>query len=107
MTAVPEIGPKEFLARRESAEPFVLLDVREAWELEIASLPGAVHIPMGEIADRLGELDTRIETFVLCRSGRRSYDVARFLQQYGFSAVNLAGGILAWARDVDPDLPTY
>ena len=107
MTDVPEIGPKEFLARRASSEPVVLLDVREAWELEIASLPGVLHIPMGEIADRLEELDARVETVVLCRSGRRSYDVARFLQQNGFNAVNLAGGILAWARDVDPDLPTY
>jgi rhodanese-related sulfurtransferase len=107
LTDVPEIGPKEFLARRASSEPVVLLDVREAWELEIASLPGVLHIPMGEIADRLEELDARVETVVLCRSGRRSYDVARFLQQNGFNAVNLAGGILAWARDVDPDLPTY
>lgn len=107
MTDVPEIGPKEFLARRASSEPVVLLDVREAWELEIASLPGVLHIPMGEIAARLEELDARVETVVLCRSGRRSYDVARFLQQNGFNAVNLAGGILAWARDVDPDLPTY
>jgi len=107
LTDVPEIGPKEFLARRASSEPVVLLDVREAWELEIASLPGVLHIPMGEIAARLEELDARVETVVLCRSGRRSYDVARFLQQNGFNAVNLAGGILAWARDVDPDLPTY
>ncbi|HSN71777.1 MAG TPA: rhodanese-like domain-containing protein, partial [Steroidobacteraceae bacterium] len=70
-------------------------------------VPDIVHIPMGEIPDRIDELDRSIETVVLCRSGRRSYEVARFLQQNGFNAVNLAGGILAWAADVDPGLATY
>jgi len=62
---------------------------------------------MGEIAERLGELDRSKETVVLCRSGRRSLEVANFLQQNGFRAVNLAGGILAWSRDVDATIPTY
>lgn len=105
--SVPEIGPREFLDRREAGQSLVLLDVREAWELDVARVPDVVHIPMGDVAARLSELDPSIETVVLCRSGRRSYEVARFLQQNGFNAVNLAGGILAWARDVDPDLPTY
>jgi rhodanese-related sulfurtransferase len=105
--SVPELSPRDFLARRAAGEPLVLLDVRESWELDIASVAGTVHIPMGEVAARLGELDRAVETVVLCRSGRRSYEVALLLQQNGFTAVNLAGGILAWARDVDPELPTY
>lgn len=105
--AVAEISPTEFVERRQRGESLTLLDVREEWELGVASVPDVIHIPMGEVADRLGELDRNREVVVLCRSGRRSLQVANFLQQNGFQAVNLAGGILAWSRDVDATLPTY
>jgi len=59
------------------------------------------------VADRVDELNRDSEIVVLCRSGRRSLEVARFLQQSGFKTVNLAGGILAWSRDVDATIPTY
>ena len=63
---------------------------------------------MGQIADRLAELDPRMETVVICRSGGRSLQVANFLKPQGFASVlNLAGGILAWSRDVDPAIPQY
>jgi len=104
---IPEITPADFVARRQRGEDLTLLDVREAWELGVASVPGVLHIPMGDVADRVGELDKSKEVVVLCRSGRRSLEVARFLQQNGFNAVNLAGGILAWSRDVDATIPTY
>jgi len=104
---IPEITPAEFVARREHGDALTLLDVREEWELAVASVPGIVHIPMGDVADRVGELDRDKEVVVLCRSGRRSLEVARFLQQNGFKAVNLAGGILAWSRDLDATIPTY
>jgi len=104
---IPEITPAEFVARRERGDALTLLDVREDWELGVASVPGVVHIPMGEVADRIGELDRSRETVVLCRSGRRSLEVAKFLQQNGFKSVNLAGGILAWSRDLDATIPTY
>ena len=104
---IPEITPAEFVARRQRGEDLTLLDVREAWELGVASVPGVLHIPMGDVADRVGDLDKSKEVVVLCRSGRRSLEVARFLQQNGFNAVNLAGGILAWSRDVDATIPTY
>jgi rhodanese-related sulfurtransferase len=105
--SIPEITPAEFVARRNKGEDLTLLDVREAWELGVASVPHVIHIPMGEISSRIGELDASKETVVLCRSGRRSLEVARYLQQNGFRAVNLAGGILAWSRDVDATIPTY
>ncbi|MGH8186221.1 MAG: rhodanese-like domain-containing protein [Steroidobacteraceae bacterium] len=105
--SVPELTPSEFVARRDRGEPLTLLDVREEWELGVASVPGIVHIPMGEVAGRLEELDRNREVVVLCRSGRRSLEVARFLQQNGFKAVNLAGGILAWSRELDATIPTY
>lgn len=104
---VPEISPAEFVERRRRGDPLALLDVREAWELDIAAVPDALHIPMGEIAARMDELDRSREWAVLCRSGGRSFEVARFLQQNGFKAVNLAGGVLAWSRDVDATIPTY
>jgi rhodanese-related sulfurtransferase len=104
---VAEITPTEFVARRERGESLTLLDVREDWELGVASVPDVVHIPMGEVADRLAELDRGREVVVLCRSGRRSLQVANFLQQNGFRAVNLAGGILAWSRELDATIPTY
>ena len=105
--AVAEITPTEFVERRSRGESLTLLDVREEWELGVASVPDVVHIPMGEVADRLGELDRGREVVVLCRSGRRSLQVANVLQQNGFQAVNLAGGILAWSRELDATIPTY
>jgi rhodanese-related sulfurtransferase len=104
---IEEITPAAYIARRDRGEKLTLLDVREEWELKVASVPGIVHIPMGEVPNRLGELDRNTEIVVLCRSGRRSLDIAKFLQQHNFRTVNLAGGILAWSHDVDPSIPTY
>jgi len=106
---IPEIGPQEFLDRRAAGTEMTLLDVREDWETELASVPSAiVHIPMGQLTGRLHELDPQKETVVICRSGGRSLEVARFLATHGFRSVyNLAGGILAWSRDVDPRIPRY
>src|SRR5688572_19982681 len=105
--SIPEITPTEFVARRDRGEDLTLLDVREDWELGVASVPNVVHIPMGAVADRMGELDRNKEVVVLCRSGRRSLEVAKLLQQNGFRTVNLAGGILAWSRELDATIPTY
>jgi rhodanese-related sulfurtransferase len=106
---IKEISPQEFLDRRAAGTEMTLLDVREDWETQLAPVPtGIVHIPMGQIADRLAELDPQKETVVICRSGGRSLQVARFLTAQGFvSVANLAGGILAWSRDVDPQIPQY
>ena len=105
--SIAEISPAEYIARRDSGEKLTLLDVREEWELKVASVPGIVHIPMGDVPQRASELNRDTEIVVLCRSGRRSLDVARYLQQQGFRTVNLAGGILAWSKDIDPTIPTY
>jgi adenylyltransferase/sulfurtransferase len=105
--SIPEVSPAEYIARRDRGEKLTLLDVREEWELKVASVPGIVHIPMNDVPGRIGELDRDTEIVVLCRSGRRSLDVAKFLQPKGFRASNLSGGILAWSRDIDPTIPTY
>jgi rhodanese-related sulfurtransferase len=106
---VKDITPREFLERRNGGAAMTLVDVREDWETTLAPVPtDLVHIPMGQIADRLGELDPARETVVICRSGGRSLEVARFLSSHGFASVyNLSGGILAWSRDLDPRIPQY
>ncbi len=106
---IREISPREFVDRRATGADLTLLDVREDWETALAPVPGgALHIPMGEIQNRLSELDSHQEIVVICRSGGRSLQVARFLSAQGFASVsNLAGGILAWSRDLDPRIPQY
>jgi rhodanese-related sulfurtransferase len=106
---VGELSPREFLDRRERGEDMTLLDVREDWEIEKAPVPtDVVHIPMGEISDRISELDPNKETVVICRSGGRSAQVAQYLERQGFGKVfNLSGGILAWSRVIDPRIPQY
>jgi rhodanese-related sulfurtransferase len=106
---IKDVSPREFLERRQGGAHMLLLDVREDWETQLAPVPTEVlHIPMGQIAERLGELDPLQETVVICRSGGRSLEVARFLSNRGFASVsNLAGGILAWSTDLDPRIPRY
>jgi len=106
---ITEMTPREFLQRRDAGADMTLLDVREDWEIGLAPVPSPlVHIPMGQIADRIGELDPNRETVVICRSGGRSMEVARFLAAQGFTSVaNLSGGILKWSRDLDPTIPQY
>jgi rhodanese-related sulfurtransferase len=106
---IAELTPRQFLERRAGGEPLALLDVREDWETELAPVPEThTHIPMGQIPERLGELDPQATTVVICRSGARSLQVANFLASRGFGSVfNLAGGILAWSRDIDPKIPQY
>ncbi len=98
---VKDMGPQEFSQRRDEGRPMTLLDVREDWEIQLAPVPSVVvHIPMGEISERFSELDPRKDTVVICRSGGRSLEVARFLDHNGFGSVyNHAGGILAWSRE--------
>jgi adenylyltransferase/sulfurtransferase len=106
---VLEITPCELAERLESADDtFDLIDVREPGEWAIARIDGARLIPLGRIPASLGSLDKTREIVVMCRSGVRSGDAARFMQREGFVRVrNLAGGILRWSADVDPRVPRY
>ena len=105
---VNEISPTELKRRRDAGSGPLVVDVREKWELDTASIPEVLHIPMAEIPSRIGELDGSREIVVMCRSGGRSMQVAQFLARNGFRSVaNLTGGILAWSRDVDPSVRAY
>jgi rhodanese-related sulfurtransferase len=86
----------------------LLLDVREPWEFETCRIADSRHVPMREIPARLGEVDPQAEVVVICHHGSRSLQVAQFLARQGYGKVhNLAGGVDAWARSVDPAMPVY
>ncbi len=106
--SIPEIRPTALKALLDSAQPPVVLDVREKWELEAARLPDTLDIPMNEIPDRLADLPRDRDIVVMCHGGVRSLRVAHFLAQNGFDRIaNLTGGIHAWAHEVDPGVGTY
>jgi rhodanese-related sulfurtransferase len=104
---VPEISPRELHARLSAGAAPLVLDVREAWELELARLPGTVDIPMNEVSQRLAELPRDQDIVVLCKAGGRSLQVAAYLMRQGYRAANLTGGIIGWAREVDASVGTY
>jgi sulfur-carrier protein adenylyltransferase/sulfurtransferase len=108
---IPQISVRELKARLDKKEAhndnFLLLDVREPYEFQIAQIGGKL-IPQNDVPNRLGELNTDQEIVVHCRSGARSQKIAEFLQQNGFRKVsNVAGGILAWADEIDPTVQKY
>jgi rhodanese-related sulfurtransferase len=105
---VREISVEQLAQWRASARNFILLDVREPFEVAVAALPDSLHIPMREIPARLGELDPSADIAVLCHHGGRSEHVARFLHARGFeNAHNVEGGIEAYAVRVDRSIPRY
>jgi len=96
------------LAERVKTNHLKLLDVREPHELQISAIPNAVNIPLGQLAARLSELDSADEIVIFCKSGSRSARGLELLASAGFKKVkNLKGGINAWAREVDQNLPLY
>jgi adenylyltransferase/sulfurtransferase len=106
--AAPQVGVRALHERMQSGQPFILLDVREPFEFEVARIEGANLIPLGELPQRTHELDREAEIFVLCHSGMRSERAAEFLRAAGFARVaNVAGGIDAWSEEVDPNVPRY
>lgn len=95
-------------ARQGERSDFVLLDVREHVEYQTARVDGSLLIPMGEIPSRLQELDPDAHIVAMCHSGIRSMNVAVWLRDQGFDRVqSMRGGIDAWSRTVDGDVPRY
>jgi adenylyltransferase/sulfurtransferase len=106
--ALRSVQPRELKARLDSGEPILLVDVREPHEAQICQLPGSLLIPLRELPQRMGELPRDREIVFYCKMGSRSAQAALFLAHQGFDNVaNLAGGLLAWAAEVDPEMPTY
>jgi rhodanese-related sulfurtransferase len=112
---VEQIQPaqlQEWIGRHTGAQPVLVLDVREDIEVQTASVKAQGfelrHIPMGQLVQRLGELENQRPVACLCHHGGRSMQVASYLDRSGFAQVaNIAGGIHAWSLQVDPSVPQY
>lgn len=105
---VLEISVEQFKDIKDNGNNIVVLDVREYHEYDIANIEDSVLIPLGELPDRLDELNPDDEIVVHCHHGSRSMRATQFLKDQGFKNVkNLAGGIDEWAEKFDPDMPRY
>lgn len=103
-----EISALEAAILRDNNKDAVFLDVREDSELAICRIEGALHIPMGEIPERYKALPKEGPLLVFCHHGMRSSNVVQYLEAKSFeNALNLAGGIHAWAVEVDPEMRRY
>jgi rhodanese-related sulfurtransferase len=105
------LNPAHLAARLTNADTDtlpVLLDVREPWEFALCRIEGSRNVPMATIPAREQELDPESEIVVICHHGVRSAQVCMFLERQGFENVfNLAGGVAAWADEVDPAMARY
>jgi len=107
VTNIPEITARELKARLDRGDDIYVLDVREPHEYQICNIHGHL-IPLGELPQRVHELDSSREIVAHCKSGKRSAQAVEFLQKAGFRKIsNLKGGILAWSDEVDPSVPKY
>jgi rhodanese-related sulfurtransferase len=103
-----EVTPSELAALLESGEPLQLVDVRETWEVELAAIPGAMVLPLGRLPELVVALDPEVPIVAYCHHGIRSAQAASYLMARGFDEVrHLAGGIDAWAEEIDPQLRRY
>ena len=96
-----EITPVEVQELLESGEQLNLVDVREDDEVAEGIIPGAIHIPLGEVTERVGELDKSKPYIIICRSGGRSGRATEFLESAGYDAANMTGGMLAWEGETE------
>jgi sulfur-carrier protein adenylyltransferase/sulfurtransferase len=102
-----EITVRDLKQKMDEGEPLYLLDVREPFEWNIAHLEGATLIPIGEIMERRSELPKDEEIVVYCHLGSRSLQVAHYLQNLGYNAHSVNGGVEDWATYIDPTMPRY
>jgi len=109
MQQMPEITATELKQKLDRGEDVQIIDVRESDEVAFARIPNAVHIPLAQVVDRMGEIDPSRETIVHCKAGVRSARAIEALKRSGFSGdlTNLRGGITAWSNEVDPSVPKY
>ena len=103
-----EIAPEDVAARRAAGEAIAILDVREPWETELCAIEGSIKIPLGTLPENVAHLPQENPLIVVCHHGARSMRAVMWLKGQGFNnAINLRGGIDAWARLVDPAMVTY
>jgi adenylyltransferase/sulfurtransferase len=108
-TKLEEITASELKQRLDRGEDLQIIDVREPSEFDIARMPGTRLIPLGQVVNRMNEIDPSKETVVHCKGGVRSAKAIEGLKKAGFPGrlINLKGGITAWSNQVDPGVPKY
>jgi adenylyltransferase/sulfurtransferase len=106
---VEEITATELKRRLDAGDDLQIIDVREQNEYDTARLEGSKLIPLGQVVNRIGEIDPDRETVVHCKMGGRSAKAIAALTRAGFAGrlLNLKGGITAWSNEVDPSVPKY
>lgn len=103
-----QITPEELNEYLDGGNTPLILDVRESWEYEICHIDNSLHISMSEVISRIDELNPDDEIIVMCHHGGRSQQVGNYLETQGFkNIINLAGGIDAWAKSIDPSMKQY
>jgi rhodanese-related sulfurtransferase len=103
-----EIAPEDVEARRRAGMRLAILDVREPWETSICAIEGSILIPLSTLPSNLERLPQDIPLAVVCHHGMRSLQAVLWLRRQGFeNAINLQGGVDAWAQRVDPAMATY
>ena len=104
-----EITPTELKQRLDKGDDIQIVDVREDNEVAIGRIPNSIHIPLGQVLNRMNEIDPSRETVVHCKMGGRSARAIEALKHSGFQGklMNLKGGILRWSDEVDPSVPKY
>ena len=102
------VSPGELEQVLRRGQGLRLVDVREPWEFDLCRIAGSENIPMGELMGRLDSLGKEDPIVVICHHGTRSQQVAAYLDSLGYSNImNLEGGVDAWSRIIDPEMPQY
>ncbi len=102
-----EVEPEQVKEKLKKKEDFILVDVRNRDERDLAKVEGSIWISLHDLPDRLDLLDNKKEIIAYCHAGRRSMVAAKFLQQKDFNAKSMAGGIDAWSLRIDPKVKRY
>jgi rhodanese-related sulfurtransferase len=98
---VKQILPQEVEQLLKEGKKLSIIDVREDEEVALGKIPGARHIPLGQLAKRMNEIEKDMEHIIVCRSGGRSSTACQFLEAYGYRVMNMVGGMLEWTGEVE------
>lgn len=96
-----EMEVKQLEQKLLHGEPVNMIDVREVKEVAEGKIPGVMNIPLGLLQFRIHELDKEKEYIIICRSGGRSAKATQFLEEHGYKAINMNGGMLAWKGEIE------
>lgn len=96
-----EITTRQLIEKRTKDGDISIIDVREDEEVAKGIVPGAKHIPMDQISERLDEIDKNLTHYLICRSGGRSRRIGLFMNEQGYNTINVDGGMLDWGEEIE------